>query len=158
MGCATWTFFSFIWIAVHVQASRLLSDSNSDVGVSSSASLSIFQASDYGQQLQLNNGLARTPPMGWNSWNHFGCAIDEKLMRETTDALISTGLAEVGYNYVNLDDCWAELKRDEQVNQEIFSSHGKYMPILIHNCFLYQLKVPASFRVRWHILSLQFAS
>ncbi|KAK6122458.1 hypothetical protein DH2020_043795 [Rehmannia glutinosa] len=55
----------------------------------------------------LGNGLASTPPMGWNSWNHFNCMIDEKVIRETgtpflSDAMISTGLAKLGYNFVNI--------------------------------------------------------
>ncbi|KAH9306868.1 hypothetical protein KI387_011272, partial [Taxus chinensis] len=61
----------------------------------------------------LQNGLARTPPMGWNSWNHFGCNINEKVIKETADALVSTGFNKLGYEYVNIDDCWGELKRDE---------------------------------------------
>ncbi|KAI3858292.1 hypothetical protein MKW92_045087 [Papaver armeniacum] len=64
----------------------------------------------------LNNGLGSTPQMGWNSWNHFQCNIEEKLIRETADAMVSTGLAAVGYNYINLDDCWGELNRDSQGN------------------------------------------
>ncbi|XP_039133002.1 alpha-galactosidase 1-like [Dioscorea cayenensis subsp. rotundata] len=62
----------------------------------------------------LSNGLGLTPPMGWNTWNHFGCNIDEKVIRETADALITSGLAKLGYHYVNIDDCWAELHRDSQ--------------------------------------------
>ncbi|KAL0446662.1 UNVERIFIED_CONTAM: Alpha-galactosidase 1 [Sesamum latifolium] len=62
----------------------------------------------------LANGLAATPQMGWNSWNHFNCMIDEKIIRETADALVSTGLAKLGYIYVNIDDCWAELSRDDK--------------------------------------------
>ncbi|THU69313.1 hypothetical protein C4D60_Mb08t13120 [Musa balbisiana] len=54
----------------------------------------------------LENGLGRTPPMGWNSWNHFQCDIDEQLIRETADALVSTGLAKLGYRYVNIGECW----------------------------------------------------
>ncbi|KAM7271854.1 hypothetical protein ACFE04_031068 [Oxalis oulophora] len=50
----------------------------------------------------LANGLASTPPMGWNSWNHFGCQIDEKIIKKTADALVSTGLAKLGYIYVNI--------------------------------------------------------
>jgi alpha-galactosidase len=50
--------------------------------------------------------LARTPPMGWNSWNHYGCAIDEALVRRTADALVANGMREAGYAYVNIDDCW----------------------------------------------------
>ncbi|KAL0417371.1 UNVERIFIED_CONTAM: Alpha-galactosidase 2 [Sesamum latifolium] len=64
------------------------------------------------------NGLALTPQMGWNSWNHFQCNIEEKLIRETADAMVSTGLAALGYEYINLDDCWAELNRDSQVRYE----------------------------------------
>ncbi|KAH6771039.1 alpha-galactosidase 1 [Perilla frutescens var. hirtella] len=62
----------------------------------------------------LGNGLASTPPMGWNSWNHFNCMIDEKIIKQTADALVSTGLAKLGYNYVNIDDCWAEINRDDK--------------------------------------------
>jgi alpha-galactosidase len=54
----------------------------------------------------LDNGMGITPPMGWNSWNHFACKIDEKLIKQTADLLISTGLADKGYKFVNLDDCW----------------------------------------------------
>ncbi|RZC75193.1 hypothetical protein C5167_050678 [Papaver somniferum] len=64
----------------------------------------------------LKNGLGSTPQMGWNSWNHFQCNIEEKLIKETADAMVSTGLAAVGYNYINLDDCWGELNRDSQGN------------------------------------------
>lgn len=64
----------------------------------------------------LQNGLGRTPPMGWNSWNHFGCDINESLIRDTADAMVSTGLAALGYKYINLDDCWAELNRDSKGN------------------------------------------
>uniref|UniRef100_A0A9I9D1U9 Alpha-galactosidase n=1 Tax=Cucumis melo TaxID=3656 RepID=A0A9I9D1U9_CUCME len=64
----------------------------------------------------LANGLGVTPPMGWNSWNHFACNINEKMIRETADALVSTGLSKLGYEYVNIDDCWAEIARDDKGN------------------------------------------
>ncbi|XP_009760245.1 alpha-galactosidase [Nicotiana tabacum] len=64
----------------------------------------------------LSNGLGRTPQMGWSSWNHFACNIEEKMIRETADAMVSTGLASLGYEYINIDDCWAELNRDSQGN------------------------------------------
>lgn len=51
------------------------------------------------------------PPMGWNSWNTFGENVNEKLILESADALVSSGLAEVGYEYVVIDDCWAEKER-----------------------------------------------
>ncbi len=56
--------------------------------------------------------LAPTPPMGWNSWNKFGCKIDEALIRETADALVASGMKRVGYKYVNIDDCWMAKTRD----------------------------------------------
>src|SRR3990172_2151508 len=54
-----------------------------------------------------NAALAATPPMGWNSWNMFGSAVNEDLVRQTAYALVSTGLKECGYEYVVLDDCWS---------------------------------------------------
>jgi len=57
------------------------------------------------------NGLAMTPPMGWNSWNHFGEAVDDRVVRETADAMVKSGMAAAGYTYVNIDDTW-EMGRD----------------------------------------------
>ncbi|URE33394.1 alpha-galactosidase [Musa troglodytarum] len=50
----------------------------------------------------------------WNTWNHFYCNINETVIRESADALVSTGLAKLGYRYVNIDDCWAEHDRDSK--------------------------------------------
>lgn len=50
--------------------------------------------------------LAMTPPMGWNSWNKFGCDVDENLIRETADAMVSSGMKDAGYQYIVIDDCW----------------------------------------------------
>src|SRR5947209_2857449 len=63
----------------------------------------------------LDNGLARTPPMGWNSWNKFGCNVSEQLIKEVADALVSTGMRDAGYQYVVIDDCW-QVGRDTQGN------------------------------------------
>ena len=57
------------------------------------------------------NGLAKTPPMGWNSWNKFNRTVDDKAVRETADAMASNGMKDAGYLYVNIDDTW-EGKRD----------------------------------------------
>jgi alpha-galactosidase len=54
--------------------------------------------------------------MGWNSWNRFACDISEDLIKETADALVSSGLSKLGYNYVNLDDCWHATERDADGN------------------------------------------
>lgn len=58
-----------------------------------------------------DNGLARTPPMGWNSWNHFAENVDERVVRETADAMVKSGMAAAGYTYINIDDTW-EAGRD----------------------------------------------
>ena len=60
----------------------------------------------------LDDGLARTPPMGWSSWNHFGCDVDEWAVRATADAMARSGMRAVGYRYVNVDDCWMASERD----------------------------------------------
>ncbi|CRJ85982.1 hypothetical protein BN1723_000049 [Verticillium longisporum] len=53
----------------------------------------------------LNNGLARTPQMGWNNWNALGCDVSEALLLDTSRKLVDLGLRDLGYNYVVLDDC-----------------------------------------------------
>ncbi len=62
-----------------------------------------------------DNGLARTPPMGWNSWNKFAGRIDDATVRGIADAMVSSGMKDVGYTYVNIDDTW-EGPRDLQGN------------------------------------------
>ena len=61
-------------------------------------------------------GLALTPQMGWNSWNKFGTDINEQMVKEMADALVSTGLRDAGYNHILLDDGWMEMERDAQGN------------------------------------------
>ncbi|XP_065831212.1 uncharacterized protein [Oscarella lobularis] len=48
----------------------------------------------------------KTPPMGFNSWNYYHCNIDEQAVKSTADAFVATGMAKVGYEFVNIDDCW----------------------------------------------------
>jgi alpha-galactosidase len=60
------------------------------------------------------NGLALTPPMGFNDWAYYGCGISQKLFTGTADELVKTGLAGDGYRYVNLDDCWPAKNRNAQ--------------------------------------------
>jgi alpha-galactosidase len=59
--------------------------------------------------------VAATPPMGWNSWNHFACKVTAADIRAAADAIASNGMKAAGYEYVNIDDCW-QGKRDEQGN------------------------------------------
>jgi alpha-galactosidase len=61
------------------------------------------------------NGLAKTPPMGWNSWNKFAGRVDDASLRGMADAMASNGMKDAGYTYINIDDTW-ESGRDAQGN------------------------------------------
>ena len=74
----------------------------------------------------LPDGLALTPPMGFNNWNATGCAIDETLIRATADFFVTSGLREAGYEYVNIDDCWAEQQRDPATGRYV--AHHERFP------------------------------
>lgn len=80
--------------------------------------------------------LAPTPPMGWNSWNKFGCNVSEKLIKEMADAIVANGLKEAGYEYVVIDDCW-QTGRDEKgniiVDPERFPNGMKVVADYIHS-------------------------
>jgi len=80
--------------------------------------------------------LAKTPPMGWNSWNKFHCDVSEALIMQAADAMVSTGMKDAGYEYIVIDDCW-QISRDE--NGEIVADkdrfpHGmKYVADYVHS-------------------------
>ena len=57
-------------------------------------------------------GLALTPPMGFNTWNTFATNINEVLLRETADTMVKNGMRDAGYNYIVIDDCWSMKERD----------------------------------------------
>jgi alpha-galactosidase len=79
--------------------------------------------------------IAKTPPMGWNSWNKFQCNVSEKLIKEIADSMVSTGMKDAGYEFIVIDDCW-QIKRDEQGNivadPERFPSGIKALANYIH--------------------------
>ena len=81
--------------------------------------------------------LVKTPPMGWNSWNTFGENINEQLIIETADAMVSTGLKDAGYEYIVIDDCWSLRERDENgdlvPDPEKFPHGMKYLADYIHS-------------------------
>jgi alpha-galactosidase len=84
----------------------------------------------------LDNGLALTPPMGWNSWNKFGCKVNEQLIRETAEAMVTSGMRDAGYQYVVIDDCW-QVGRDAegniQVDAKAFPSGMKALADYVHS-------------------------
>jgi alpha-galactosidase len=62
-----------------------------------------------------DKGLASTPPMGWNSWNKFGCNVSEDMIRQMADGMVKSGMKDAGYQYVVIDDCW-QVERDQSGN------------------------------------------
>ena len=77
------------------------------------------------------------PPMGFNTWNTFGDKINEEMIKEIADALVSTGLKDLGYDYLVIDDCWAKKKRDENgkmvPNPEKFPNGMKAVADYVHS-------------------------
>ncbi len=80
--------------------------------------------------------LAPTPPMGWNSWNQFGCNVSEQLIRETADAMVASGMRDAGYQYVVIDDCW-QVSRDAAgtivADAQRFASGMKALADYVHS-------------------------
>src|SRR5262245_23584357 len=80
--------------------------------------------------------LAPTPPMGWNSWNKFGCNVSEALIRQMADAVVSTGMKEAGYQFVVIDDCWqVDRKPDGRIvpDPQRFASGMKALADYVHS-------------------------
>ena len=104
--------------------------------VLSSLTLTGLLCTSFCASAQKHEGLALTPPMGWNSWNKFASNINEEQIKEMADALVSSGLAECGYVYLNIDDYW-HGERDEngniQSNPERFPSGMKALGDYIHS-------------------------
>lgn len=81
--------------------------------------------------------MINKPPMGWNSWNTFGHNISEKLIMETADIMVSSGLLDAGYEYLVIDDCWAMKERDKNgflvPDKEKFPNGMKYVSDYVHS-------------------------
>ncbi len=81
--------------------------------------------------------ILKKPPLGWNSWNTFGEDINEKVVMETADFIVQSGLKDCGYEYVIIDDCWSLKERNE--NDELVPDpekfpHGmKYLADYVHS-------------------------
>lgn len=81
--------------------------------------------------------MAKTPPMGWNSWNTFGEHINEKLIMEMADHMVSKGYLAKGYNYLVIDDCWSLRQRNEKgllvADPEKFPNGMKHVSDYVHS-------------------------
>lgn len=95
--------------------------------------LSNLISTSYAQKFE---GIALTPPMGWNSWNKFACDIDENLVKQIADAMAATGMKDAGYTYINIDDCW-HGERDSlgfiHPNPQHFPSGMKALSDYVHS-------------------------
>ena len=98
-------------------------------------------------QAQKFQELARTPPMGWNSWNTFGVDINETLFKQMVDIIVESGMRDAGYEYIVVDDGWEAMERDTDgdliADTEKFPSgmksladyvHSRGLKLGIHNC------------------------
>ncbi|HEY4661889.1 MAG TPA: glycoside hydrolase family 27 protein, partial [Terriglobales bacterium] len=74
-----------------------------------------FPATMFAQSTSVSAGLAMSPPMGWNTWNKFGCDVSDQLVRGMADAMVKSGMKDAGYQYIVIDDCW-QTARDSKAN------------------------------------------
>lgn len=92
--------------------------------------LANFRVSDVGEDAY-NNGVALTPPMGWASWNKFRHHISENIIYDIAVAMKNSGLADAGYQFVNIDDCWQSSMRDDEGRmQSDFTNFPSGIPAL----------------------------
>src|SRR5450432_4147712 len=77
--------------------------------------ISSLSAAALAEDSAVSKGLALTPPMGWNSWNKFGCNVSDELVRGMADAMVKSGMKDAGYQYIVIDDCW-QVSRDASGN------------------------------------------
>lgn len=102
--------------------------------------LSTHVQRSYGQTKPLNDSAylaqALTPPMGWNSWNKFGCNVSEKLVMQMADEMVETGMKDAGYQYIVIDDCW-QVGRDSlgfiMPDPDRFPHGMKYLADYVHS-------------------------
>ncbi len=89
-----------------------------------------------GLSAQKFDQVARTPPMGWNSWNKYACNVSESLIMGMADAMVSSGMKDAGYEYIVIDDCW-QVSRDENgeivVDKDRFPHGMKYVADYVHS-------------------------
>ena len=96
----------------------------------------LFQVLLTSSALAVNNGLARTPQMGWNNWNSLGCDVSQSLLLDTSRKLVDSGLRDVGYNYVVLDDCWSDGRDSDgyiRVDKQKFPQGMKWIAKQLHD-------------------------
>jgi alpha-galactosidase len=88
-------------------------------------------------KLVIGSKLCLTPPMGWNSWNVFTNTLNEKMVMEMADAMVNSGMRDLGYQYINMDDFWHALSRDSSgkpmADPAKFPNGIKYLADYVHS-------------------------
>jgi len=86
--------------------------------------------------LAINNGVGRTPAMGYNTWNDFRCNINAADIIASADAIVRQGLDKLGFIYVNIDDCWAKDRDSNGIvipDPDSFPHGMKYVADYVHS-------------------------
>jgi len=93
--------------------------------------------SDEELKIMIGDKLCLTPPMGWNSWNVFTSTLDEKMVMEMADAMVNTGMRDLGYQYINMDDYWHDCTRAADgrpvANPQKFPHGIKWLSDYVHS-------------------------
>ncbi|CAM0142514.1 hypothetical protein VKS41_001974 [Umbelopsis sp. WA50703] len=74
----------------------------------------------------IDPSLAKTPQMGWNSWNNYACNVNETVILDVANAIVSSGLKDAGYHYVNIDDCWSVKAGRDNTTHRIIPDPVKF--------------------------------
>lgn len=76
--------------------------------------------------LVLPDDVGRLPALGWNSWNAFRCDITEDSFLTAAEHLVSLGLKDVGYQYVNIDDCWSDFNGRDEATGRLLPNYTRF--------------------------------
>lgn len=112
------------------------------VAIAGSYIVKLKAANDLGNykselRIEIGKSLALTPVMGWNSWNTFTSTLDAELVKQIADVIVESGMRELGYHYINIDDFWQLKDRDAngniQINKEKFPNGIKEVADYVHS-------------------------
>jgi alpha-galactosidase len=100
------------------------------------AAVALLQVSS-NPALETSTGIGKLPALGWNSWNTFRCDVNQSIIYDTAKQIVALGLKDAGYQYINIDDCWAAQDRDDsqrlQAHPVKFSDGIGALADYIHN-------------------------
>ncbi|KAI0969668.1 glycoside hydrolase family 27 protein [Xylaria arbuscula] len=86
----------------------------------------LFLSASAVSALEWSDGTGRLPALGWNSWNAYGCDINETLILDAANAMVEFGFKDAGYEYVNIDDCWSVKDGRDNVTQQLVPDPSRF--------------------------------